>query len=179
MKIWHIVTRLALCLFPLAAAVHANPIDNCQSACVQACVANSPPDSAKKCGNLCEQTCKHDVTAPQNVFNGPVTSIPVCGSSPGEQCGFFVQGTVANNDFCPGKVTFYAVCPASETTATFVIGSTGVQTNCTFGVTLPSTYSGQNGCYGLVAVTPSPLLGANPAPDPGWNTCTGAACPSP
>jgi hypothetical protein len=174
MNVRTVLVLCVLCLAGSAGPAAADPADNCQSACVQQCLAQG----ARKCGNVCVQMCRQDVTAPQTVFSGPVTSTPLCASSVGEQCGFFVKGTAADQSFCPGTVTFYAVCPGGEP-ETNVIGTTEIAADCTFSLTMPSTYSGDNGCYGLVAVTPPASADGNTGLDPGWSTCTGGACPTP
>ncbi len=141
--------------------------------CVSACQLEAAC-STQKCANLCELSCKHDITQPQHVFNGPVTSTPlVCTGGADTQCGFFVSGTVANQAFCPGTVTIYQICPGDRGTS--ILASGTVNADCTFSFTAP-TGPGQNGCYGLIAVAPP--VATTGGPDPGWSTCTGSMCPA-
>ncbi len=104
--------------------------------CVSACQLEAAC-STQKCANLCELSCKHDITQVQHVFNGPVTSTPlVCTGDAGTQCGFFVSGTVANQAFCPGTVTIYQICPDDRGTRMLASGT--VNADCTFSFNAPN-----------------------------------------
>jgi len=146
-----------------------------------------------KCEREAHDGCKVNVIATQHVFNGPVTSTPVsCPTGGDGSACSAVKGTVANRAFFGGSVTFYAICPIrarADAITTVIATVCSSATDGTFSVIAPNTFAGQNGCYGLVAVAPSPSNGCGvenfspdaPPPtngDPGWNTCTGAPCPA-
>jgi hypothetical protein len=179
MKIGTAGAIAALGLFVADARADQDPAGSCVSACVQDCLATSTTlETARKCGNTCETSCKHEISAPQHLFvNGVISTPLVCQDPQIPSCGYFVSGKVVSPEFCPGAVTFYQVCPAGDGPATVsVIGVLSVGADCSFGGDLPPG-PGDNGCYGLIAVTPATT---NPAAqDPGWNTCTSDACPSP
>jgi hypothetical protein len=163
-------------LLSLISVAHADGIGQCVSACEQEAACSTP-----KCANLCEISCKQEITQPQHVFNGPVTSMPLapCTSDVFPCGGFLVSGAVANTAFCPGNVTIYQICPDERGTS--IIATGPVAADCTFGFTAPNG-PGQNGCYGLIATAPPATIGGLPTTgggDPGWATCTGAACPAP
>ena len=197
------VLLIALVVFSLSyfrGRATAQSVDrSCQSACVQECLATSTtPATASKCGKACVHTCRNDVTAPQDVFSGPVTATPVqcttdtslllsCASQAGNAECSVTSGTVANQASCGGNVAIWVICPAGtpngnpgQSTTTTVIGTATSDPNtCAFTMTTTNACAGQTGCYGLVAATPPPSAGLNPTPDPGWRTCTGGSCPSP
>lgn len=175
--------------------------DSCSRECATArCVAN--------CAAQARDKCKVNVTNPQVVFVGPVTSTPTNQCVPPDgtpactapsnrddtnataaSCST-LTGRVANRNFWGGNVTIYVICPAGSPTpnspaTTTVIGTaTSSCTNGRFTTTVTNACSGQTGCYGLIAATPPSsceTCGSCKAPtgDPGWGTCTAGPCPSP
>jgi hypothetical protein len=162
-----------------AGEAQADGIGDCVSACTQACNAQG---AGPACGKGCVTACKpQDISAPQHLFTKGVISVPqpacVEDTNIDRLCGGYdVSGTVANQELCGGRITFYQVCPDERGTTT--IGSTGVNADCTFALSLPAG-PGQNGCFGLIGVTAPPPPITAPIPDPGWSTCTGGACPNP
>ncbi|HUJ25287.1 MAG TPA: hypothetical protein VLW85_04660 [Myxococcales bacterium] len=175
---------------------HGRDADNCVDQCVDQCRDGHGWDSnwdRLSCGRQCVAACHKDIAKPQHVFDGPVISTPNCTTNSDSRtiCTFSVHGTVANNAYCPGSVTFYAICPAgtpfcanSDSDCLFTIGRATTNADCTFTTTLPDTFNGQNGCYGTVAATPAPTNNLQApingqGPDPAWGGCTGNGCPSP
>jgi len=162
-----------------AASDDDDAVGRCEEAFIKTCLQNG----GDACGKQAVQVCRRNISTPQHVFSGPVTSTPVaCVDSDGLGTCSAVSGTVADPSFCGGQVTIYIMCPAglpvgsgSETPTTTVLAqATSDPATCAFGMTASNAFAGPTGCYGLIAVTP-PVVGT----DPGWSTCTGGACPTP
>ena len=158
----------------------SDAVKNCIAAWVTSCSKDcATARCVSNCTTQAQDHCAKDITAPQHVFNGPVTSTPIPCANGDTSCGSIVSGTVTNSQFWGGDVTIYVICPSSGEgpATTFIIGRAPISaTDGKFTMTVGSTFSGQNGCYGLIAVTP--VAGAA-SHDPGWAPCTGGPCPSP
>lgn len=169
-------------------------VKNCISAWVTSCAKDcATAKCVAQCTTQAHAMCTKDITQPQHVFNGPVTTapatecpiegIPVCANPtlPTGSCST-VSGTVADPAFFGGTVTIYVICPAgkpdarNESVTTTVLGRTlSSITDGTFTMTVTNQCSGQTGCYAIIAVGPPAGSG-----DPGWTPCTGGGvCPNP
>lgn len=192
---------IAISLGQVARAQSTDPVTNCIAQWTTYCSAECATSKCvSNCTTQAQSMCRKDIAAPQNVFSGPVTATPVqCPSglpspltcsSPSPitldaltdttSCSA-INGTVAQKGMYGGNVTIYVVCPAGtpignpgQITSTTIIGQAATSAlDGSFGMVLVNSCGGPTGCYGLIGVTPP--TGA----DPGWNTCTSAACPSP
>jgi hypothetical protein len=194
-----IVFTIALCLFVAGRAGAQNdPVNNCIAALTTSCSNDcATPRCVSTCAAQAHDQCTKDVTTPQHVFNGPVSSTPVtdpqvCAAAPsdlschritvdqlvqgsaiavtGAACST-VSGNVSNKAFWGGGVTMYVVCPnqGQFSASSSIIGRTcSSPADGSFSVVASNECAGQTGCYGMIAVTP---VGQN-------NSCGGDAAPA-
>lgn len=190
--------------FARSADAQSDPIANCVSQWVASCSADcATARCVSNCTTQAHAVCEKNITAPQNVFSGPVTATPMqCEAPPVSACTSpvlptdptlspdaadtatcsSVSGTVADKNLCGGNVTVYVICPpgspaglGTEAVTASVLGQIQSDPNsCGFTMSVTNSCGGPTGCYGLIAVTP--LL---PSSDPVWGSCTSGPCPTP
>ena len=138
----HAGIAFALCLVAAAGAgADSDAVKNCISAWVTSCSRDcATARCVSNCTTQAHAMCTKDITQPQHVFNGPVTSTPLpaaqctppdgtlsCQPPPaitidttiasvvGSTCSQ-IAGTVFNSAYFGGNVTIYVICPAGSPT---------------------------------------------------------------